>query len=149
MNLQEQIISDLTGAMKAKNAGKVSTLRMVKASLMNRAIDKGAALTNDEIIKMLQSLVKQRRDSAEAYEKAKRSDLADKESAEIGVIENYLPQAALSVEIDQAVAEAIASTGAVSMKDMGTVMKAAMANLAGRPADGKLISDTVKTKLGG
>ena len=147
MSLKEKIISDLTEAMKAKDAAKLSTLRMVKANLMNRQIEKGAELTDDEVAKALQSLVKQRRDSIEQYEKAGRTELAEKEAAEIAHIEIYLPQAATEDEIAAAVDAAIASTGASSMKDMGTVMKATMANLAGKSADGKQVSETVKSKL--
>lgn len=147
MSLKDTIIADLTAAMKEKNADKLSTLRMVKANLMNRQIDKGGDLTDDEIMKALQSLVKQRRDSVEQYEKAGRTELAEKELAEIAVIEHYLPQGASQEEIDAAVAAAVAETGASSMKDMGTVMKAAMANLAGKTADGKMVSEAVKAKL--
>lgn len=149
MSLKDTIIKDLTTAMKAKDADKVSTLRMVKASLMNKGIEKGGELSDEEIIKALQSLVKQRRDSVEQYEKAGRNDLAAKEHAEIAVIDAYLPQAASADEVNAAVDAAVASTGASSMKDMGTVMKAVMANLAGKPVDGKLVSDAVKAKLAG
>src|SRR6478672_8859099 len=124
MSLKGKIVSDLTEAMKAKDADKLSTLRMVKANLMNRKIEKGGELSDDEIIKALQSLVKQRRDSIESYEKAGRSELAAKEQAEIVHIEGYLPQAASADEIAKAVDEAVAETGASSVKDMGTVMKA-------------------------
>lgn len=147
MSLKEKIISDLTDAMKAKDAGRLSTLRMVKANLMNRQIEKGAELTDDEIAKALQSLVKQRRDSIEQYEKAGRMELAEKEAAEIGHIEIYLPKAASAEEIDTAVTAAIAEIGASSIKDMGTVMKAALAKLAGKSADGKTVSEAVKAKL--
>ena len=147
MSLKEKITSDLTDAMKAKDAARLSTLRMVKANLMNRQIEKGSELTDEEIGKALQSLVKQRRDSIEQYEKAGRTELAEKEAAEISHIEAYLPQAATSDEINAAVDAAIAETGATSMKDMGGVMKAAMANLAGKSADGKLVSEAVKAKL--
>ncbi len=147
MSLKDTIIADLTAAMKAKDADKLSTLRMVKSNLMNRQIDKGGELTDDEIMKALQSLVKQRRDSVEQYEKAGRTELAEKEKAEIMVIETYLPQGATQAEIDAAVEAAIAETGASSMKDMGTVMKATMAHLAGKTADGKMVSETVKAKL--
>ncbi len=147
MSLKDTIIADLTAAMKAKDADKLSTLRMVKSNLMNRQIDKGGELTDDEIMKALQSLVKQRRDSVEQYEKAGRTELAEKEKAEITVIETYLPQGATQAEIDAAVEAAIAETGASSMKDMGTVMKATMAHLAGKTADGKMVSETVKAKL--
>lgn len=149
MSLKDTIVADLTAAMKAKDADKVSVLRMVKAALMNRQIDKGGELTDDEITKALQTLVKQRRDSAEQYENAGRSELASKENAEIAFIEAYLPQSASDDEIAAAVEAAVAETGASSMKDMGTVMKAAMANLAGKSADGKKVSETVKNKLSG
>jgi uncharacterized protein YqeY len=148
MNLKETIIADLTAAMKAQEAGKVSTLRMVKANLMNRQIEKGGELADEEVQKALQSLVKQRRDSIEQYEKAGRADLAAKEADEITVIEAYLPQAASPEEIEQAVAEAVAETGASSMKEMGVVMKAVMVKLQGKSADGKLVSEAVKAKLG-
>ena len=147
MGLKDTIVADLTAAMKAKDADKLSTLRMVKANLMNRQIDKGEELTDDEIMKALLSLVKQRRDSVEQYEKAGRPDLAEKEKTEIAVIEAYLPQGATQAEIDAAVEAAIAETGASSMKEMGTVMKAAMAHLAGKTADGKMVSEAVKAKL--
>ncbi len=147
MSLKDKIISDLTGAMKAKDAERLSVLRMVKANLMNRQIEKGADLTDEEITKVLQTLVKQRRDSVEQYEKAGRDELAAKEKSEITVLEDYLPQSASKEEIEKAVAEAIAETGASSMKEMGIVMKAAQAKLAGKSADGKTVSETVKAKL--
>jgi uncharacterized protein len=144
MSLRNTLTADLTEAMKAKDAGRTGVLRMVKANLMNRQIEKGADLTDEEVLKALQSLVKQRRDSIEQYEKAGRPELAEKEAA---VIEAYLPQAASAEEIENAVDEALAETGASSMKDMGAVMKAAMARLAGRSADGKALSEAVKAKL--
>ena len=147
MSLKERIIADLTDAMRAKDAVRLGTLRMVKANLMNRQIEKGAELTDDEVQKALQSLVKQRRDSIEQYKKAGRGELAEKESAEIAHIDAYLPQAATPDEIASAVDAAVAETGASSMKDMGTVMKAAMAHLTGKSVDGKLVSETVKSKL--
>jgi len=147
MSLKDTIIADLTAAMKAKDADKLSTLRMVKANLMNRQIEKGGELTDEEVQKALQTLVKQRRDSVEQYEKAGRTELAAKEAIEIAVIEAYLPQGATAEEIDAAVAAAIAETGASSMKDMGTVMKAAMVHLTGKSADGKMVSEAVKAKL--
>lgn len=147
MSLGEQIVSDLTAAMKAQDAQRTSTLRMVKAAMMNRKIEKGGDLTDDDVQKLLRSLVKQRRDSIEQYEKAGRQELVDKEAAEIGVIEKYLPQGASADEIEQAVLAAIAETGATSMKDMGKVMKAAQAALAGKNAEGKQVSEIVKAKL--
>ena len=147
MSLKDKIISDLTTAMKAKDAERLSVLRMVKANLMNRKIEKGEDLTDEEVTKVLKTLVKQRRDSVEQYEKAGRDDLATKEKTEITVLEDYLPQAASKEEIEKAVDEAIAETGASSIKEMGMVMKAAQAKLAGKSADGKTVSETVKAKL--
>ncbi len=149
MSLSEQIIADLTASMKAQDAQRTSTLRMVKAAMMNRKIEKGGDLDDDETQKLLRSLVKQRRDSIEQYEKAGRQELVDKEQAEIAVIETYLPQAASAEEIEAAVAAAIAETGATSIKDMGKVMKAAQTALAGKNADGKRVADRVKAKLSG
>ena len=149
MSLSEQIISDLTASMKAQDAQRTSTLRMVKAAMMNRKIEKGGELDDDEMQKLLRSLVKQRRDSIEQYEKAGRQELVDKEQSEIDVIETYLPKAASPEEIEQAVASVIAETGATSIKDMGKVMKAAQAALAGKNADGRLVSEVVKAKLAG
>jgi uncharacterized protein YqeY len=147
MGLLDTIVSDITAAMKAKDAERLSTLRMIKANLMNRKIEKGSDLTDEEVQKALQSLVKQRRDSIEQYEKAGRTELAAKEALEISHIEAYLPQSATPEEIEQAVAEAVAETGASSMKDMGSVMKAAQAKLQGKTADGKLVSEAVRAKL--
>ena len=147
MSLKDQIISDMTAAMKAQDAARTSTLRMVKAAIMNREKDGGGAITDEDVLKLLRSQVKQRRDSVEQYQKAGRPELADKEIAEIAVIETYLPQAASEAEIEQAVSQAIAETGASSMKDMGAVMKAVMPKLTGKNADGRTVSDTVKKKL--
>jgi uncharacterized protein YqeY len=147
MTLTKQIVADLTTAMKAQDANRTSTLRMVKAAMMNRQIEKGSELDDDDMQKLLRSLVKQRRDSVEQYEKAGRQELVDKEKAEIEVIETYLPQAASREEIEQVVTAAIAETGATSMKDMGGVMKAAQAALAGKNADGRVVSEFVKAKL--
>ena len=147
MGLKDVIIGDLTAAMKAKDADKLSTLRMVKANLMNRQIEKGGELTDEEVLKALQTLAKQRRDSAEQYDKAGRSDLAAKERSEIDVIENYLPQAASADDIAAAVEAAIAETGASSVKEMGLVMKAAMTKLAGKTVDGKAVNEAVRGRL--
>jgi uncharacterized protein YqeY len=147
MTLGEKIVSDLTASMKAQDAPRTSTLRMVKAAIMNRQIEKGGQLDDEEVSKLLRTLVKQRRDSIEQYQKAGRQELVDKEASEIEVIEVYLPQAASREEIEAVVAEAIASTGASSMKDMGAVMKATQAALAGKNADGRLVSEIVKSKL--
>ena len=149
MSLKQQIISDLTASMKAQDAPRTSTLRMVKAAVMNREIEKGGEMDDEEMMKLLRTLVKQRRDSVEQYEKGGRQELADKEKTEIDVIEAYLPQAASREEIESAVAAAIAETGAGSIKDMGKVMKTAQAALAGKNADGRTVSEIVKAKLGG
>jgi uncharacterized protein len=149
MTLTETIIADLTTSMKAQDTQRTSTLRMVKAAMMNRQIEKGGQLDDDEMSKLLRSLVKQRRDSIEQYQNAGRQELADKEAAEIEVIEAYLPQAATREEIEAVVVAAIAETGASSMKDMGKVMKSTQAGLAGKNADGRLVSEIVKAKLAG
>ena len=148
MSLKQQIISDLTASMKAQDSARTSTLRMVKAGIVNREIEKGGELDNDEMAKLLRSMVKQRKDSVEQFERGARPELAAKEQAEIVVIEAYLPQGASQDVIDQAVAAAIAETGAASMKDMGKVMKAVQASLAGKNAEGRTVSETVKAKLG-
>jgi uncharacterized protein YqeY len=144
MNLKDRLVADMTQAMKAKDANKLSTLRMAKAALMNEENKRGVGtvLTDDEVAKILQSLVKQRRDSITQFEAAGRTELAEKEKAELAVLEEYLPQAASLEEITAAVEAAVAETGASSMKDMGLVMKAALANLAGKSADGKTVSET-------
>jgi uncharacterized protein YqeY len=147
MSLKDQIISDMTAAMKAQDSARTSTLRMLKAAIMNREKEGSGELTDEDVQKLLRSQVKQRRDSVEQFEKGGRQELADKEKAEIAIIETYLPQAASQEEIDQAVAAAVTETGASSMKDMGAVMKAAMAKLAGKNADGKAVSQAVKGQL--
>src|ERR671921_289890 len=147
MGLKERIVQDMTAAMKDRSAARLSTLRMVKAAVQNREIEKGGELSDEELTKALQSLVKQRRDSVEQYEKAGRAELAEKERAEIAVIEEYLPRAASREEIERVVAEAVSETGASSLKEMGAVMKAAQARLAGRNADGRSVSEAVKRRL--
>jgi uncharacterized protein YqeY len=149
MSLKERIVSDLTASMKAQDAPRTSTLRMVKAALVNREIEKGGELDDEEMMKLLRSLVKQRHDSVEQYEKGGRPELAAKEKTEIEVIEAYLPQAASREEVEAAVAAAISETGASSMKDMGRVMKTVQTALTGKNADGRMISEVVKTKLAG
>lgn len=148
MGLKETITADMTSAMKAKNADRTSALRMVRAAILNREKDGGGtAITDDDVLKILNSLVKQRKDSIEQFTKAGRTDLADKEQNELAVIEAYLPQGASTEELEQAVTAAIASTGATSMREMGAVMKAAQTNLAGKSVDGKALSELVKAKL--
>ncbi len=149
MSLKEQIAGDMIAAMKSKDAARTSTLRMLKSAISYREIEKGGALDDEELAKLLRTQVKQRRDSVEQYQKGGRQDLVEKETAEIAVIETYLPQAASVEEVEQAVAAAIIETGATSMKEMGAVMKATMVLLAGKNPDGRTVSETVKKKLAG
>lgn len=149
MTFLDRINEDLKAAMKSKDAERLSTLRMVKTALKNREIDKMESLTDEEAIKILQSLVKQRRDSIEQYQQAGRIELAEKEAAEIKIIEEYLPAALDDAAIARVVEETIAETGASSMKEMGAVMKAVMAKLTGQTVDGKAVNQIVKSKLGG
>lgn len=148
MSLLDQINQDITAAMKAKEAERLSALRMVKTALKNREIEKMAPLSDDESSKVLQSLVKQRRDSIEQYEKAGRAELAAKEAAEISVIETYLPAALDEATIVRIVEETVIETGATSAKELGIVMKAVMAKLAGQTVDGKVVNQLVRAKLG-
>ena len=151
MTLVERITQDLTAAMKAKDAARTSTLRMAKAAIMNKEIDKHGSLDDGEAVKLLQGLVKQREDSAEQYGKAGRPELAEKETAEIAVLRAYLPAEVTDAEIAAAVERAVAETGAASAKDMGKAMKAALAALSasGKAVDGKRVNEAVKKKLGG
>lgn len=148
MTFLERINQDLTAAMKNKEADRLSTLRMVKTAIKNREIEKMSPLTDDEAIRMLQSLVKQRRDSIEQYTQAGRTELAEKEAAEIAIIEAYLPAAVDEATIARIVDETIRETGASSMKEMGAVMKGVMAKLAGQTVDGKVVNGIVRSRLG-
>ena len=149
MSLNEQIASDLTAAMKARDAPRLSALRMLKAAVTNKGVEKGRDLEDAEVLQVVASLVKQRRDSIEQFTKGGRQDLADKEAAEIRVLESYLPPSADPAVVERAVIEAIAETGATSPKDMGRVMKAAMTKLAGQSVDGKSVNELVRQKLAG
>jgi uncharacterized protein YqeY len=148
--LSERITQDLTASMKARDAPRTSALRMAKAALKNKEIDKKSALDDSEAAKVVQGLVKQREDSIEQFQKANRPELAAKEQAEIEVLRAYLPQEASDAEIEAAVASAFAETGASSPKDIGRVMKAALAVLqaSGKPADGKKVNESVRKRLG-
>ena len=146
--LRDKVNADMTAAMKAKDAARLSALRMLKAAIMNKGVEKGHDLDDAEVLQVVSSLVKQRRDSIEQFAKAGRTDLVDKETGEIAVLEIYLPPAASAVEIEAAVTEAIAATAATSPKDMGKVMKAVMPMLAGKNADGKVVNEIVRRKLG-
>jgi uncharacterized protein YqeY len=146
--LNDKIGGDIAAAMKAKDAPRLSALRMLKAAVMNKGVEKGRDLDDGEIVQVAASLVKQRRDSIDQFSKAGRTDLVEKETAEIAVLEQYLPPGASPEEIDAAIAEAITETGAASVKDMGKVMKAVMPKLAGKNADGRAVNDAVRRKLG-
>lgn len=149
MSLPDEISAAITDAMRRQDAARLSALRMLKAAFMNREVEKGRALDEGEARQVVGSLVKQRRDSIEQFLKGGRQDLADKEAAEIGILESYLPPAADPATIDRAVQDAIAETGAQSPKDMGRVMKAVMVRLAGQTVDGRIVSDAVKKALSG
>jgi hypothetical protein len=148
MSLEQTLGADIVTAMKAKDATKLTALRMLKTALTNKSIEKGRALEGAEELQVVSMLVKQRRDSIEQFTKGGRTDLADKEQAEIVILNTYLPASASDDEIAAAVAAAIAETGATSAKDMGKVMKAVMAGLAGKTVDGRKVSESVKAKLG-
>jgi uncharacterized protein len=139
----------IADAMRRQDQIRLVALRMLKAALVNREIDRGRALDDGEARQVVGTLVKQRKDSIEQFMKGGRQDLADKEAAEIRVLEAYLPPSADPAAVEHAVIEAIAETGATSPKDMGRVMKAAMAKLAGQSVDGKTVNDLVRQKLAG
>ena len=149
MTLNEKVAADITAAMKARDAGRLSALRMLKAAIMNKGVEKGRDLDDAEVLQVVSSLVKQRRDSIEQFQKGGRTDLVDKETAEVAVLEQYLPPAVSAEEIDAAVTAAIAETGATTPKDMGKVMKAVMPKLAGKNADDRAVNEAVRRKLGG
>jgi len=149
MSLVEDVNRAITDAMKAKDPQRLVPLRMLKTALMNREIERGRALDENESRQVVSALVKQRRDSIEQFVKGHREDLADKESAEIVVLERYLPPAVGAADLERVVDAAIASAGAASSKDIGRVMKAVMAELAGKTADGKIVNELVRRKLGG
>ena len=149
MSLEQTLSADIVTAMKAKDATRLTALRMLKTALTNKSIEKGRALEGAEELAVVSMLVKQRRDSIEQFTKGGRADLADKEQAEIAILNTYLPASASDDEIAAAVTAAIAETGAASAKDMGKVMKAVMPKLAGKHADGRTINDAVRRKLGG
>src|SRR5213594_1645373 len=139
----------IANAMRSQDQIRLVALRMLKAALVNREIDRGRALDDGESRQVVASLVKQRKDSIEQFTKGGRPDLADKEAAEIRVLEAYQPPTADPAAIDRAVADAIRETGATSPKDMGRVMKAAMARLAGQSVDGRAVNELVREKLAG
>jgi hypothetical protein len=150
MSISEKIHSDMTEALRAREERRLSTLRMVKSALKNREIEKRAPLDDQEAMQVLGTLIKQRRDSIEQFSKGGRQELADKEAAEIAIIETYLPKAAGEEEIAAAVRAVIGEMGSPTMKDMGAVMKTVMARFqaAGTRVEGKMVSETVKRELG-
>jgi uncharacterized protein YqeY len=147
MAMIEDVNRAIADAMRAKDAPKLGALRMLKAALMNREIERGRALDALESQQVVMSLVKQRRDSIEQFTKGGRQDLVDKETAEIAVLETYLPPAVDPADLERTVDAVIASTGASSAKDVGKVMKAVMAELAGKTVDGKAVNELVRRKL--
>jgi uncharacterized protein len=147
--LVDEVSAAIADAMRKQEPTRLAALRMLKAAFMNRAVEKGRELDDAEARQVVGSLVKQRRDSIEQFTKGGRQDLAAKEAAEIAILESYLPPAADPAAIEQAVAVAIAETGAASPKDMGRVMKAAMARLEGQTIDGRVVNELVKKKLAG
>jgi uncharacterized protein len=147
MTFVEKVNQDIADAMRAKDADRLGPLRMLKAALMNKKVERGKDVTDSEAQQVVSTLVKQRKDSVEQFTNAGRQDLADKEKAEIAILETYLPPPVSREELEKAVDEAVRTTGASSPKDMGGVMKAVMAGLAGRNADGKLINELVRARL--
>jgi uncharacterized protein YqeY len=147
--LLDQITHDIADAMRQKDQATLAPLRMLKAALMNREVEKGRALEDAESLAVVNALVKQRRDSVEQFRAGGRTDLADREQAELEFLQRYLPPAADEATIAQAIDAAIAETGAASPKDMGKVMKAVTAKLAGQTVDGRALSEAVKKKLAG
>ena len=145
----DRIGEDLTAAMRSRDQLRLGVLRMAKAALMNKEVERGRELDDAESLQVMTSLIKQRRDSAEQFQKGGREDLAQKELAEITVLEGYLPPPLDESQIEEAVREAIRETGATSPKDMGRVMKAVMARLGGAQVDGKVVSDLVRRRLAG
>ena len=148
-SLIEQITHDIAEAMKQKNQATLAPLRMLKAAIMNKEVEKGRSLDDAESVQVVNSLVKQRRDSVEQFKAGGRQDLVDREQAEVEFLQRYLPPAADDAAIAAAIEAAIAATGASSPKDMGKVMKDVTGRLAGLTVDGRLLSETVKNRLAG
>ena len=147
VTIQDKIQGQIADAMRAKDQLRLDVLRMMKSAVKLKEVEKMKALEEAEVLAVLNTLVKQRKDSIEQFRKGGREELAQKEEAEIKIIEEYLPAAASEEDIRRAVAEAVQETGAASIKDMGKVMKAALARLAGKSADGGRVSQLVKEKL--
>jgi uncharacterized protein len=148
IKLSDQVNAGITEAMKAKDTVRLSALRMLKAAIMNKGVEKGRDLDDAEVLQVVGALAKQRRDSIEQFSKAGRTDLVDKETAEMKILDAFLPPAASAADIDAAVAAAITETGATSAKDVGKVMKAVMPMLGGKTADGRAVNEAVRRALG-
>jgi hypothetical protein len=149
MSLTEQLTTAIAEAMKARDQARLSPLRMLKAALMNREVERGRTLTETEELQVVATLVKQRKDSIDQFAKALRQDLVDKETAELAVLESYLPPGPGAGDLERIVSDVVAETGATSAKDMGKVMKGVMARLAGAPVDGKAVNELVRKRLAG
>jgi uncharacterized protein YqeY len=147
MSLSDRLTEDLKLAMKSRDQLRMDVIRMIKAAVLNKEVELKRDLDDAEMSRVMTTLVKQRRESVEQFEKAQRVELAAKERKEIEIIESYLPQPLSTQELEAIVVSAVAETGSRSLKDMGTVMKAVMARLAGQSIDGKQVSDLVKSKL--
>lgn len=147
MSLRDRLTEDLKLAMKARDQLRMDVIRMIKAAILNKEVELKKNLDDAEMSRIMTTMIKQRKESVEQYERGQRTELAAKERQEISIIESYLPQAPSPEDLTQLVETVIRQTGAASAKDMGGVMKAVMAQLAGRPVDGKLVSDLVRAKL--
>ncbi|MBH0194254.1 MAG: GatB/YqeY domain-containing protein [Nitrospira sp.] len=147
MSLRDRLTEDLKLAMKSRDQLRMDVIRMIKAAILNKEVELRKDLDDAEMSRIMATLIKQRRESVEQFEKAQRIELAEKERKEITIIETYLPKALSAEELDRIIVSVLADTGSRSLKDMGAVMKAVMARLAGQAVDGKLISDLVRAKL--
>jgi uncharacterized protein YqeY len=149
MSLTERLTATIAEAMKARDQARLQPLRMLKAALMNREVERGRPLTEAEELQVVASAVKQRKDSIDQFARAGRQDLVDKETAELAIVESYMPPAIDAGDLERMVSEVIAETGATAPKDMGKVMKGVMARLSGAPVDGKAVNELVRKKLAG
>jgi uncharacterized protein len=149
MSLTERLTATIAEAMKARDQARLQPLRMLKAALMNREVERGRPLTEAEELQVVASVVKQRKDSIDQFAKAGRQDLVDKETAELAIVESYMPPAIDAGDLERTVSEVIAETGATSPRDMGKVMKGVMARLSGASVDGKAVNELVRKKLAG
>lgn len=147
MSLRDRLTEDLKLAMKSRDQLRMDVIRMIKAAILNKEVELRKDLDDAEMSRIMATLIKQRRESVEQFEKAQRTELAEKERKEITIIETYLPKALSAEELDRIIVSVLADTGSRSLKDMGAVMKAVMARLAGQTVDGKQVSDLVRAKL--